>query len=177
VKVLLLVLCLLLFPAAVQATTIKGEHTEPFQTWANQSLAPTPSGEVYMTFGSPVAELITPRTIGWWQMSTGLGEAERATFLHELGHVFDHTLLTYRPKIRRLLAYAIRPGVARAIETKHQRIPKNLWTFFYGEQFAMGYAFCALDVADPPLPYWWGYKYNPTPRQQARVCALIRGAA
>lgn len=175
---------LLLITLAIFATTVAhasaetvivGAKTEPFQTWVNESLIPTPDGQINIDFGSPdVVWTQPPNTIHWWNANVPLSETEHATFMHELGHVWESTRLRFRRNahLRWRFARLVRPSYARAYKDS-KRVPRLDWDAYFDEQFAQGYAFCAIGVFDPPTTTFWGFGYDPTPAQQARVCALI----
>jgi hypothetical protein len=94
----------------------------------------------------------------------------RLTFLHEIGHVFD--LLDAGPK-------GYRRAFARIMGRPFAQAGPMRWDL--EEQFAMGYAFCAVypdyDAAAYARTVWWGYDYLPTADQYARVCNLLRHAS
>ena len=106
-----------------------------------------------------------------WEMANLYSDRDRLTtrltFLHEIGHVFD--LATPGPK-----------GYRRAFMRAMGKRWSGWWSASY-EQFAMGYAFCAMyphyDDAAFARSVWWGYNYNPTREHYERVCFAIRHAA
>jgi hypothetical protein len=96
----------------------------------------------------------TVRGFGW--------RNEREVLLHELGHVYDYSVMAdpYRNRFRALI-HDKRPWRAEGGDSPH-------------EQFGEAYAACALSTQPDRLGY--GYGYHPRPATFKAVCALIRAA-
>jgi hypothetical protein len=92
-------------------------------------------------------------------------QGERRVFYHELGHVFDLTVLNMRDRAR----FKRIVGIRRS-GWFHGALPPAEW-------FGDGYALCALHRRIRGSPPRTAYGYAPSPRAHARVCRLIRSAA
>ena len=97
-------------------------------------------------------------------MRPGLHEPRRILY-HELGHVFDLTVLNMRERAR----FKRIVGIHRA-GWFHGALPPAEW-------FGDGYALCAMRARLNGRPHPTPYGYAPSPRAHARVCRLIRSAA
>lgn len=93
-------------------------------------------------------------------------------FMHEMGHVRDYSFTrhAYRAKFLRIMGISVDPGRWRVGWRGLQVVRPD-------EQFAQGYAFCAIyptmpDPATRALLHEYGY--DPSPSQYAQVCDLMR---
>jgi len=89
-------------------------------------------------------------------------EGKRAAFLHELGHVFDFSVMSPEDRLA-FAAAAGRPGTA----WHGGRPPTH-------ELFASAYSACAMDAEMPDRVGQYGWM--PTPAQHRAVCELITAA-
>ncbi len=89
----------------------------------------------------------------------------RGVLLHELGHVFDLTVMNNRDRgaFRRIM---------RRRAAKWWRGPEPL-----AEQFAEAYSWCARYARIVSIARYSSYDYRPTARQHKRICKLVRSAA
>jgi hypothetical protein len=168
-----LLACVLAAPAQARRTVLVDEHGRPLHgqlsSWARQAKVPLPPGRVQIRhvacpMGLAFAGCVftaRPRVL---YLKPGLHQTRRV-FLHELGHVFDLTVLNARERRR----FKRIVGIHRS-------------GWFLGglppaEWFADGYAACAMRLrlrgALTPTPYG----YAPSKRRHARVCRLIVSAA
>lgn len=150
------------------ALTITTTDTRPLAAWATRALVPLAPVTVTIERGvcPPDASMFrrscainaSPVTI-WLS-----GRDGRPTLYHELGHVFDYTVMTD----------AARGEFGRIVhDTRPWRSAKNS----PHEKFAQAYAACAMHHAISG-PLWdTGYDYDPTPTMHRRACRLIRRAA
>ena len=154
------------------ATTIvtpDGAPAQPYQAWADKSLAPTPAGTVVVNLapcpgapdwaaGCAIAE----------QRAIYLGQNARTKdrFLHELGHIFDATTMT--DPLRNVFEGIIRTRGTAWIAAASTNPPQ--------EQFAEAYSLCARHRT---IRGMWGgmYGYSPTATPHRRACSVIRQAA
>jgi hypothetical protein len=141
-----------------------------WQAWANASLVPTVRGRVtLLLIGCPAL----PRAAGCVYASRPREVYLRrdvrdphAVLLHELGHVYDLTVLSDRDRASVRAIF----GVPAKRRWWSGETPVAEW-------FAEGYSWCArrshvTSIRDAAL-----YRYDPTPAQHRRLCALIRRAA
>lgn len=153
---------------AVVLVTPEGEkRPDPYQKWADRAMVPAPPGRVIFHLGEPcpgtAAGTCTTADAQIYFMPNH--HAPRAVFLHELGHVFDHRVLT---------------GAARrrfGLITRDRRSWRGAGNGDSpAERFGDAYMLCALD---PRRPYrqFTGYPYRPNTRTHRRVCSLIRRVA
>jgi hypothetical protein len=128
---------------------------QPYQSWVDTALVPTPPGEVVLSLGGCPGDPPLPACspVGRRTIELSPDWASRRVFLHELGHVFDDVM----PDWARGRFRGIVPGR-----------PAD-------EQFAEAYALCALHLALRRQAFA-AYDYAPTPRLHRRVCALVRAA-
>jgi hypothetical protein len=141
-----------------------------WQAWANASLVPTVRGRVTLRLtGCPSL----PRAAGCVYASRPRevyvrrdARDPRAVLLHELGHVYDLTVLSDRDRA------AVRAifGVTAQLKWWSGEAPLAEW-------FAEGYSWCARRSRVTSLRDAALYRYDPTPSQHRRLCALIRRAA
>ncbi len=155
---------------AVSLVTAGGARLSgQWQTWANASLMPTVAGRVTIRItGCPALPRAAgcvytnqPRVV---YLKPGLRQP-RGVMLHELGHVYDLTVLSNsdRGQFRRIMK---RPHA----QWWKGNTPLAEW-------FAEAYAWCArysriVSVGDYAI-----YRYDPTPAQHRSSCALIKRAA
>ena len=157
--------------STARATTVvtpDGRPAQPYQTWANQSLVPTPAGTVVVQLAS------CPNAPAWAggcamapQRTIYLGPAARtkAAFLHELGHLFDAADMT--DPLRQLFESVSRTRGAWASAAVND--PAR-------EKFAEAYSLCARHKTIRSAQYGM-YAYTATPAMHRRACAVIRQAA
>src|SRR3954447_6461500 len=140
-----------------------------WERWARASLMPTVSGRVTVRLnGCPALPRAAgcvyrkrPRTI---YLRAGV-RRPRSVLLHELGHLFDLRVMNNhdRNRFRKILRAHKRRWWAG-------RIP-------LAEQFAEAYSFCARYRKIVSIARYSNYRYRPTRRQHANICALIVKAA
>ena len=149
-----------------QGRSVRGQ----LQTWVLRSKAPLPPGRIQIRrVPCPLNPILAgcvytlrPRVL---YLLPGLRVQARRIFFHELGHVFDLTVLNGRERARFKRILGIRKsGWFRGA------LPPSEW-------FGDGYALCSMRgrLARRPSPTPYGYA--PSPRTHARVCRLIRSAA
>jgi hypothetical protein len=166
------VLAALAVAAPAKATTlVLADGTvgpQPYQSWVDRAQVPTPPGKVSLHLEPcPGA---SSDAAGCAMLDDGaiyLGPDGRAkaTFFHELGHIFDAAVMTDLPRLRfAAVMHLSGPWVAAP------------YTNPPGEQFAEGYALCARHRTIRGI-WGGGYLYTPDAQQHRRVCALIRQAA
>jgi hypothetical protein len=158
--------------AAVGAVRLVSPEGAPltgrWQAWANRSLVPTVTGRVVLrATGCPGLPKVAgcvytsqPRVI---YIKTGLANP-RDVLLHELGHVYDLTVLNNHDRAR------FRKLMHRRVAWWKGRLP-------LAEQFAEAYSWCARYVRIVSIARYSSYDYRPTAKQHRRICALIRHAA
>ena len=140
-----------------------------WQSWANASLVPTVSGHVTMRLtGCPglpkAAGCVYTRQPRVVYLKPGL-KHPRGVMLHELGHVYDLTVLSNRDR-----------GQFRRI----MRRPHAQWwkgNTPLAEWFAEAYAWCARYARIVSVSEYAIYRYDPTPTQHRDTCSLIKRAA
>jgi hypothetical protein len=139
------------------------------RAWILRAKVPLPGGRIELRrVACPVSPLLAgcvytarPRIV---YMRPGLHEPRRILY-HELGHVFDLTVLNMRERAR----FKRIVGIHRA-GWFHGALPPAEW-------FGDGYALCAMRTRLRGRPHPTPYGYAPSPRAHARVCRLIRSAA
>jgi hypothetical protein len=165
--VLLVVLAVPNAASAVTLVTPDGQVAQPYQRWANAAKVPTPNVSVVLMDGGPFASpSAAPSTVDRLATITLGGTyptalTRRYAFLHELGHIFDFTMLSDSDRAT-FLATVKRP---------------QWWDTSSkpgGELFADAYAFCALNRRLLGLDE--GYGYVPSRHAFRRVCAMVRRA-
>jgi hypothetical protein len=140
-----------------------------WQAWANASLVPTVAGQVTVRLtgcpGLPKAAgcvyTKNPRVV---YLRRDLKQP-RAVLLHELGHVYDLTVMSNSDR-----------GAFRRI----MRRPHSPWwkgNIPLAEWFAEAYSWCARHARIASVDDYAIYSYDPSPRQHRDTCALIRRAA
>jgi hypothetical protein len=140
-----------------------------WQSWADSALVPTVVGRVTLRRngcpGMPRAAGCVytqrPRVI---YLKRGLTHP-RSVLLHELGHVYDLTVLSNsdRGRFRKIMRQP------RAKWWKGKR-PLAEW-------FAEGYSWCARYQRIASISKYAIYRYRPSAAQHRSVCALIKRAA
>lgn len=141
-----------------------------WQAWAAASRMPTIRGKVTLRLQrcpkAPAAAgcVITkhPRVI---YVQRGLRNP-RGVMLHELGHVYDMLVMSYRDRdrFRRIMR---QPG---SRQWWIGRTPLAEW-------FAEAYSWCARYAHIVSIKRYALYRYRPTPTQHTRACTLIKSAA
>jgi hypothetical protein len=140
---------------------------QPYQSWVDQSLVPTPAGTVtlrlapcpYHWDGGVACADQGDRTI-----YLGAGGRGRDIFLHELGHIFDAAVMTDAARGR----FAAMLGLRGAWNDQSLAHPPL-------EMFADAYSVCARFRTIRTV-YYAPNGYAPGPREHRRACALIRQA-
>jgi hypothetical protein len=137
--------------------------------WIQLSKAPLPSGRIQIgripcPLSASFAGCVYTRRPRVIYMRPSLQEPRRILY-HELGHVFDLTVLNMRERARfKRIVGVRRSGWFRGA------LPPAEW-------FGDGYALCAIHLRLHERPRPTPYGYAPSPRAHARVCRLIRSAA
>lgn len=152
--------------AAVGGKLVHGR----WQAWANAARVPTVTGRVTLRLGGcPAAPKAAgcvypqrPREVYLRRTARD----PRAVLLHELGHVYDLTVLSDRDRLR----FRAIMGVPARREWWAGEIPLAEW-------FAEGYSWCARRARITTIERYAIYSYDPTPRQHKQLCALITTAA
>ncbi len=155
---------------AVRLVTPSGKRIPgKWQAWANAALVPTVSGRVTVRVtGCPglpkAAGCVYTRQPRVVYIKPGLRHP-RSVLLHELGHVYDLTVLSNRD---------------RAEFKKIMRTPNRRWwsgTRPLAEWFAEAYSWCARYSRIVSVDKYAIYKYDPTAKQHRDACSLIKRAA
>ena len=155
---------------AVKLVTPRGNALRgPWQRYADRALVPTVHGRVRVRVQRCPARPASagcvytkrPRTIF---VRPGLRDP-RGVLLHELGHVYDLTVMNNRDRgaFRRIM---------RRSKAKWWRGSEPL-----AEQFAEAYSWCARYARIVSIARYSSYDYRPTARQHKRICKLVRSAA
>ncbi len=160
-----------LVPAVAQAETrivVVGPHAPQYQRWVDSSAVPTPGGVVTVRLERcPVGPTDAAGCVIAGTSTIYLRPEGRFKdrFLHELGHIYDETVMTdlRRARFERLLHK--RGATAWAASAPDGP----------SEQFAEAYSMCARHPALRAMAYGM-YAYSPTPARHQRICALIRQA-
>jgi hypothetical protein len=141
-----------------------------WQSWADASRVPTVRGRVTVRRRAcpalpKAAGCVYPRKPRVIWLRPGAGDP-RGALLHELGHVFDLIVMNRadRAKVKRIFDSPSRRAWWRG------RQPLAEW-------FAEGYSWCARYRQIRSLRRYASYRYDPTPRQHAKLCQVIRRAA
>ena len=141
-----------------------------WQSWADESLMPTPRlrVKVYRT-GCPAepkaAGCVYTRRSRVIYLRAKLRDP-RGVFLHELGHIFDLRVMNNRDRGR------FRRTMGRSPKRKWWRGRMPL-----AEQFAEAYSWCSRYTKIVSISRYSSYRYRPSKRQHQRVCDLIQRAA
>jgi hypothetical protein len=143
------------------------QRPQPYQAWVDAARVPAPPGLVTLQLapcpvgGSAGGCVIRGRS----EIFLAPESRDRRTLLHELGHVFDQSVMSrsararFQSLVRRRGAWAAAAGGDSA-----------------EEQFAEAYALCAQRTRLTDTHFGM-YDYTPTPRRHARACRIIRAAA
>ena len=153
-------------PSAGAATLTLPDGTprpQPFQTWVDRALVPTPAEAITLDLGG-CGELQACAPEGERTISLSSDWASPQVLLHEVGHVFDDEMPAWGRE--RFQAIMHKRG---AWASAASRAPAN-------EQFAEAYSLCARHASIRER-YAGGYDYSPTPAQHRQVCAVIRQVA
>jgi len=135
---------------------------QPYQSWVDAALVPTPPGEVTLRIGGcPQTEYVTCEERRGRTLDLDPAWTSREVVLHELGHVFDDGM----PAWARTQFAAI----------VHRRDPWDGPVNPPSEWFAEAYALCARHLVIRQR-YFAAYGYAPTPRRHRRICNLISRA-
>jgi hypothetical protein len=140
-----------------------------WQPWANAALVPTVTGRVTLRLsGCPglprVAGCVYTRQPRVVYLKPGL-KHPRGVMLHELGHVYDLTVLSNRD----------RGQFRRIMQRPHAQWWKGNTPL--AEWFAEAYAWCARYSRIVSVSRYAIYHYDPTPAQHRDTCALIKRSA
>jgi hypothetical protein len=158
--------------AARGAVKLVTPHRTPlrgrWQSYADASLVPTVVGRVTVRLARcpalPSAAgcvyIRRPRTIF---LLPGIDDP-RGVLLHELGHVYDLTVLNNHDRAR------FRKIMHRRVAWWKGRLP-------LAEQFAEAYSWCARYARIVSIARYSSYDYRPTPKQHRQICALIKHVA
>jgi hypothetical protein len=153
---------------AVRLVTPSGKPMPgAWQSYANAALVPTVRGRVTIRRAScpalPGAAgcVYTRRPRVIW-LRPGVDDP-RGVLLHELGHVFDLTVMNNRDR-----------GRFRRIMGRGAR--RKWWqgSIPLAEQFAEAYSWCARYARIVSISRYSSYDYRPSARQHHRICALIK---
>lgn len=90
-------------------------------------------------------------------------------FLHELGHLWDWQELTDRDRLAFARIRRARPG-SPWVDDAHPERSLN-------EEFAEGYALCAVHARIRVAVHTTGYGFRVTPRQHRPTCRLVRSSS
>jgi len=141
-----------------------------WQAWANTSLVPTVRGRVTLRLtGCPGL----PHALGCVYASRPREVYLRrdvrdphAVLLHELGHVYDLTVLSDSDRVSVRAIFGMPAG-------------RKWWSGStpLAEWFAEGYSWCARQARISSVRGAALYRYDPSPAQHRELCALIRRAA
>ena len=157
-------------PRAVRLVAANGKRVSgQWQAWANASLMPTVAGHVTLKVtGCPglpkAAGCVYTRSPRVVYVRRDVRHP-RAVLLHELGHVYDLTVMSNRDR-----------GEFRRI----MRRPHAQWwrgSIPLAEWFAEAYSWCARYARIASVDDYAIYSYDPSPAQHRSTCALIRRAA
>src|SRR4051794_22115269 len=140
-----------------------------WQAWANASLVPTVRGTVTVrATGCPglpkvagCVYTVQPRVV---YLKRGISNP-RGVLLHELGHVYDLTVLSD----------ADRGGFRKIMGASHTRWWSGKRPL--AEWFAEAYSWCARYARIVSVKRYAIYEYDPTPGQHRKTCSLIKVAA
>lgn len=174
-----LLLILALGPGTADAVTlapIEGAPTQRYQAWADRAKVPTVSAAVQFYLRSdPSCPGGRTSCAGNVPLRIFLGDHDRWTLYHELGHIFDYVVMgsgaggdpfaTTSWRQRFLAIRGDSGGWRQGVNPPH-------------EHFAQAYMFCAMDPRKlprgPRKGFIWQYGYaGTTDRQHRRSCRLI----
>jgi hypothetical protein len=154
-------------PKAVRLVSADGKRLSgQWQSWANAALVPTVSGRVTVRLsGCPglprMAGCVYTRQPRVVYVKPGL-KHPRSVMLHELGHVYDLTVLSNRD----------RGQFRRIMQRPHAQWWKGNTPL--AEWFAEAYAWCARYSRIVSVSRYAIYRYDPTAAQHRDACALIK---
>jgi hypothetical protein len=157
-------------PRAVRLVGPNGKRLSgQWQSWADAALVPTVTGRVTMRLGGcpglpRVAGCVYTKQPRVVYLKPGL-KHPRGVMLHELGHVYDLTVLSNRD----------RGQFRRIMRRTHAQWWKGKTPL--AEWFAEAYAWCARYSRIVSVSRYAIYHYDPTPAQHRDTCALIRRSA
>jgi hypothetical protein len=143
---------------------------QPYQRWVDRASVATPLASVrlHLTRCADAAACASPEEQAIWVDPSERRWDRRVMLLHELGHLYDAVM----PEWKRA-----RFQVIMGLTGSWEGAPASGW----GpgppiEQFAQGYALCALAGARRDRIREWDsvYGYWPSRSQHRRVCALLR---
>jgi hypothetical protein len=186
--------------AATQVAAPDAGEQAFLQNWIDHSLMPSPDvsvnvtgticpGGQYMACStySPVRSTIAYPDIRYIFQAPYTSDTVDQTraqleFLHELGHIFDWANST-----RGAGPSPLRSDFLRIMHITGSGVSDTQWaggrigslSIDPQEQFAMAYNYCALYQTLPSAvikTVFWGFGYNPTPRQYTQTCSLIERA-
>lgn len=162
IVLIVLALCLLSVPQA-GATVIVAPEGTLYQQWTEEAREPTPPISIEVIAdssecGGPNACTNVEAPI--WITPFGNLTEQRWTWLHELGHQFDYSLMNELSRNR------FEELIGDFRDWKADPNGPN-------EKFAEAYALCSLRNKLKRTTRF-GYKYEPTPIIHAKVCHLIR---
>jgi len=160
-------------PALGRTPTLVDQQGRPIRgklhRWIDRSKVPVPAGRIQIRrmpcpLDGSLAGCVYTRRPRVVYIRPGLHEPRRI-LLHELGHVFDLTVLNMRERTRfkRII------GIRRS-GWFQGALPPAEW-------FGDGYAMCAVRLRLHRRAHPTPYGYAPSPRAHALVCRLIRSAA
>lgn len=149
---------------------------DPWQAWADQSLAPSPPGTVTFTVGACPYDARADGCARWYRDGRGevyvkLEHGARRTELHELGHIFDARVMN--DTAREAWKHAIddeRPGWMTSAGDANRCEQVCEW-------FAEGYSKCALRGPYINSSVLGAYGYEMGPIRHRRACRVLRMAA
>src|SRR3954470_423035 len=156
---------------AVRLVTPAGKRPPGrWQAWADAALVPTVKGRVTLRVARcPKARraagcVITrhPRVV---YVAPRLRNP-RGVLLHELGHVYDLTVMSDRDRVRFR-------GIMRQPRSRQWWIGRTP----LAEWFAESYSWCARYARIVSIERYAIYHYRPTASQHSRTCGLIKSAA
>lgn len=163
---------LLAVPAVAPATTLDivgaDDATPPLQAWVSDAAVPTVPGRVTVVLGAcPGAPAWASACAKPAERTIYLGRQGRdeVTLMHELGHLYDHFMLSRaeRERFKQLTGRrGAWSGPASADPPEEQ----------FAEAYAMCAAYSALRTARLGM-----YGYLASPVRHQKVCGLVRGAA
>ena len=167
IAVLALALGSALTPPAHALQLLSTDHSAEvarFQTWVDASAMPTPPVSLNVVLESCPVAISDGCIVGEPRATVYLGSfvQDRPTLLHEVGHAFDATEMTDADRAAFQALFH---------DTRAWRSPPNS----PHERFAEAYSLCARRPAIRRA-YTGAYAYRVTPRQQRRVCGIVRRA-
>lgn len=144
-------------------TEVVGEgvtEPQPFQGWIDQAQVRAPQGAIDLQMAPcPLAPARSCAIVGTHRIYLNPNRQDRVSFLHEIGHVFDHEM----PEWKRGWFMGI-----MGIEGRGWRSPPNS----PNEQFAEAWALCARHKRIRDV-FLGAYEYTVEPEQHRHVCRLI----